>query len=95
MPARDAHLRQAQANIDFAKRLLAGPPEPDRTTLQWVITVIFYAGLHCVEARFAPSIHFTSRHRRDDYMAAVYHPDEIASDLLGHDFTVLAKFGGL
>jgi hypothetical protein len=63
MPNAQDHLTQAEANRTYA---LNFDPQ-DATSIQWAVTVAFYAALHYVEALFAtevPALHFTQHTKR-------------------------------
>ena len=60
MPDKDAHIAQAQHNRDFW-----GSYDLDKSPfLDWVVTGIFYEGVHLVEAYFAKSRFHSVDHRK-------------------------------
>ena len=66
MPSRDEHLEKAHGNEVFAASIV---PE-NQTRIDWKLVVLFYAGLHYVEAYFASQfgIHSRSHTMRDSYV---------------------------
>ena len=65
MPSRDEHLAQARHNTQFYTTVDKG------TFRDWAVTVLFYTGLHYVDALFAEkrNIHPTSHTARSDEVA--------------------------
>jgi hypothetical protein len=60
--AREAHLRQAHANLAQAQRLLA-TSTGDPTAMQWVVTAAFYCAVHCIEAHLAAQVQLPPQKR--------------------------------
>ena len=59
MPIKDKHIEQAQHNRDFWRSLgLSSTPYPD-----WVVTGIFYEGVHWVEAFLETRGYHSDNHR--------------------------------
>ena len=56
---RAEHLAQAQRNESLSRALQAGP------SLDWSVTLLFYAALHLVEATLAPQTHSRTHVERD------------------------------
>lgn len=59
MPNRADHIAKAQANESLSVALQAGG------SLDWSVTVLFYAALHLVEATLAPQMHSRTHVERD------------------------------
>jgi len=59
VPSRADHLAKAQANESLSVALQSG------ASLDWSVTVLFYAALHLVEATLAPQAHSRTHVERD------------------------------